>query len=390
MQLIYFKKINKALVSLIITLSLCFAFPVILSAEEMFSVGEIADGSDIIESPYLDNEPYVFPIRPGSSEWASFQSKDEMLAVCQIPENKLNSMTTEALLKTVLDYPLINDFLAFNTIEDAYKTMLNDFNGFQALFSRQDNTLIIINEYAKAPVLTALEATVAQPDEFFKTSTLEYLFACNVIANGKSQIDSNAYTNFKSYFKDKRQQRAEAGIYSSNVDVLLKYEYENANPLARQINPNYTPVINVLKTPKGNYVSYVYVADADLTTAEKNSIHSQFDANYPLATRIGNATTKYNCHSYAWHSASTSNGYWIDYPDSYLNDGSYYQVSGTPRSGMKIHYYNDNHSAISTGSRIENGSQTHWAKSKWGKAALYEHYVTYSPYASGTRNYSLS
>ena len=53
-----------------------------------------------------DNVPYDFPVTQNDSEWAEFTTKQEMLDVCQIPQDKLESMTTTALLETVLDYPL--------------------------------------------------------------------------------------------------------------------------------------------------------------------------------------------------------------------------------------------------------------------------------------------
>lgn len=36
------------------------------------------------------------------TEWQFFQTKQDMLDVCRIPEEKLNNMMTEALLETVL------------------------------------------------------------------------------------------------------------------------------------------------------------------------------------------------------------------------------------------------------------------------------------------------
>lgn len=400
------KIINITLLSIISLSFLLFTPPICVSATDSVAeevtiegdnttiedttieMNEFGNNLTATASAYSDNAPYIFPIKPGSSEWETFQSKDEMLAVCQIPQEKLLNMTTEALLETIMNYPLITDYYAFNTIEDAYETMRNDFNGFQEFFNRQDNAIAITNQYRSTRVLTAEESLTVEAKEFFEASTLEYLFVCSEIAKGKFLTKSSEYSVFKNIFAEKQQQRFYEGIYSSNADILLRYEYEKTNSVIREINPNYTQVFNKIKTPNGTYVSCVYQPDADLTAQERKQFHDQIGQSYPKANRIGDATTKYNCHSYAWYSASTGNAYWIEYPNDYINDGSYYQVAGTPRSGMKIHYYNGNHSAISIGTRIENGAQTHWAKSKWGKVALYEHYITYSPYASGTRNYS--
>ncbi|MDR2888643.1 MAG: hypothetical protein LBV33_02250, partial [Lachnospiraceae bacterium] len=316
-------------------------------------------GSSREEQNYFDDEPYVFTIIPETPEWKAFTSKAEKLAVSQIPEDKLANMTTRALLETVMNYPLITDYFAFNTVEDAYNTMFNDFNGFRELYNRTDSGMAIINEYRAARVLSATEALTAKPKEFFKPSTLEYLFACNEITKGNSFLRSSEYMLFKSIFAEKEQLRDAAGIYSSNSAIISKYESENRSPLLRDLDPDYTTIFNSIKTPKGTYVLSVCQTDDDLTGSEIALINNEYATSYPTAIRIAGPSNRYNCHSYAWHSTSTSNNYWIDYPFSYINDGSYYLVSGTPRSGMKLHYYNGDHSAISIGAKVINGAQTH-------------------------------
>ena len=136
-----------------------------------------------------DTTPYVFPVQPGSTEWKSFTTKQEMIDVCQIPEEKLKSMSTEALLETVLNYPLVTTYYAFNSVEDAYNVMLSDFNGFNELLSRSDVTETLLNTYANTEILTASKAASAQPKEFFEPATIEYLIACNEIQNGDMSID---------------------------------------------------------------------------------------------------------------------------------------------------------------------------------------------------------
>ena len=82
----------------------------------MFSLAVPVAAAGIAEaSAYTDDEAYIYPIQPGSSEWAAFQSTQEKLNFCQIRGRKFATMPADALLETVLNYPLIHDFLAFNT-----------------------------------------------------------------------------------------------------------------------------------------------------------------------------------------------------------------------------------------------------------------------------------
>ena len=45
--------------------------------------------------------------------------------------------------------------------------------------------------------------------------------------------------------------------------------------------------------------------------------------NYPNATKLREATTNYNCHSYAWHLQTLPNVFWINDPSPYMTDGSW-------------------------------------------------------------------
>lgn len=91
-------------------------------------------------------------------------------------------------------------------------------------------------------------------------------------------------------------------------------------------------------------------------------------------TMIRNPDRSYNCHSYAWHSTSSNNPYWMGDPSAYITDGSY--VSSSAAVGSKITYKKSNgaywHSGIVTG----NGEIT----SKWGMLGLFEHGLTNNPY----------
>lgn len=96
---------------------------------------------------YNIEEPYTYPIVPGSSEWANFDTVYEMIEVCQIPEDILKNMSTEALVKTVLNYPLLMDLMAGNTPREGFAVMMSNFNGLQELSTRSDAGDYLDTEY---------------------------------------------------------------------------------------------------------------------------------------------------------------------------------------------------------------------------------------------------
>lgn len=329
-----------------------------------------------------DNTPYVFPVVPGSSEWEKFISKQDMVDACQVPEDKLKNMTTEALLETVLNYPLITDYIAFNTFEDACNMVSSDFNGFNELFSREDVTSVILNRYATSNVLYEINDNT-DSKRFMEPATIEYLIVCNEIKNGK--MNDEEAKQFAEIHNEKVIDRYQAEIYSANSEVyLLQQAGGTTKARAGEI---LTPVpVGTVKTPKGTNVQDVYQRSPEVTDAEKEMYTREIDSRYPHTSKLSEATVNYNCHSYAWYSTSTSNPYWIGFyivPDMYMTDGSYIQTtSNSLATGTKMWYNNGEHSAIFRNYMTILGSVTMAAESKWGMCGLYSHPYNHCPYYS--------
>ena len=105
----------------------------------------------------------------------------------------------------------------------------------------------------------------------------------------------------------------------------------------------------------------------------------------PRATRISDASPKYNCHSYAWYSQSTSNPYWMENPYKYIEDGSYIRT-GSVRVGDCVLYGAidaPEHSAYVVSSAI-------LVRSKWDWKGVYEHAPNYGPYKKSTSFWTLA
>ena len=82
--------------------------------------------------------PYVYPIQPGTEEWAKLDSLDAKIAACKVEPELMNSMTTEALLEMVLDYPLLPNIYAFSSAEIGIGSVSGNFEGLQMLHDRED------------------------------------------------------------------------------------------------------------------------------------------------------------------------------------------------------------------------------------------------------------
>lgn len=146
-----------------------------------------------------------------------------------------------------------------------------------------------------------------------------------------------------------------------------------------------------IKTPKGSKVTTWKYTD-ELTKEEKEECDDYVKETYPNAKKIRAATIKYNCHSYAWYSTSTSNKHWLNDPRKYWSDKSYskYESSkgGIPskvKRKSKVVYWDGKeliHSAIVTSNKK--------FTSKWGMCGLYEHSPKDCPYSQGDGTYKLT
>lgn len=323
----HFKRTIFSILS-IITL-LCTSFPV--NAETI-----IADNS----SAYTIETPYIYPIVPGTSDWNAFNTHTQKIEACQIPENLLHHMTTQALLETVLDYPLLSDMLVYNTPYEGFDAVCNSFNGLSELTTREDAQQAIQKSRIR--------------------SFSEYSLNTN-----STDVLCPIYLNVFSKF------------LSANSPALQNLK------VARAEN-------RTLKTPKQSTVYAIYNqtwSDVGATAqSDAKQLEATFRSTYPNATKVRDMTPAYNCHSYAWYSTSSSNKYWINDPSPYLGDGSY-TMQKAPKVGYKVYQANSNGSPIHSGIVLTlnfGGSNKVGMRSKWGMLGVYEHSVYDSPYKGST------
>lgn len=273
----------------------------------------VAYGADI-------STPYQYPIVPGTPEWEKLQSLDEMIRVCQIPNDILENMSTDELVATVVDYPLAINILAYETPKKAIEVMRGYFNGLQELCARSSAV------YSVESYLDKMEAEKS-------ISPIKQIFANTI---------------YQLLAVESREE----------IEVPLRYETHS----------NYTP--------NGSRVYFTYNltwADHNMNAALGNTYNEEYKLIYPNAIPIREENPAYNCHSYAWYSTSSSNKYWLDgsYASYYMSDGSYSRTY-SPTSGDKVWYGSADHSAIYYGNSM--------VTSKWGFLGLYRHNLSYCPY----------
>ena len=129
-----------------------------------------------------------YPVKPGSTEWASFRTGQQRLEVCQIPQEVLEALSTKDLAEICLNYPLFIDYAVSNNERKAISAMIERFNGLKELSKRTDGAQELISIYENYPVLTQVQLEPSKEyDILFKLPFLELLLSDEVFIQ---QLDS--------------------------------------------------------------------------------------------------------------------------------------------------------------------------------------------------------
>lgn len=93
------------------------------------------------------NETFSFDSITAPNVWSQYQSLEEMLEACQIPEDKLKSMSTDELIEVCMSHPLHFIYFAYNNELRGADVIIRNFNGFSELARRTDAAGKLLNFY---------------------------------------------------------------------------------------------------------------------------------------------------------------------------------------------------------------------------------------------------
>jgi len=89
-----------------------------------------------------------YPVKQGTEAWNRTRTHAERVAVCQIPENLLSSISTKDLAEICLKYPVLFETLySSNTYDSGLDRLFEEFNGIAELFKRSEVSKALLNQY---------------------------------------------------------------------------------------------------------------------------------------------------------------------------------------------------------------------------------------------------
>ena len=169
-----------------------------------------------------DAQEYKYPVVPGTTAWKSINSHDEMIKVCQLPDDYLQKATSRDLFQTCLNYPLLFDILSYENPAIGFEKVSKQFNGFAEFFKRNDAAEAVFQTFKK----NDLKSIIAIKDENDKGRATLLLSILDIILTTEpilAQTDSKKklllleefYTSYQ--FKEKEKETfGSIGIMTSS------------------------------------------------------------------------------------------------------------------------------------------------------------------------------
>lgn len=214
------------------------------------SVGE--NGACTIEKP---DDTYDYPIKGGTPEWAAFTTHQQMEDACQIPANTLAKMSTDGLIQTCIDYPLLGDLLlnVGVNITGALSNMMQNFSGLIELCKRSDAGFKMIGRYSRMyPSCIDSYNSYNEKAKFTSNFTAyEMIISYDSILSKMTRDDKkNLIKMALKKYESKRHQPQNYAYYDFATSLYIPTKImiqENYQPFVRQVSANYSLQIYVNK-----------------------------------------------------------------------------------------------------------------------------------------------
>lgn len=329
------------------------------------------------------DDPVVFLAELETNFWSQTVSLEDRFKAFEVPSSRLSTMTTEALAKSILNYPLNYLVFAYNP-KDAVDLIIKNSPLHQEFLSRTDAFEVLVDLYAASGLDMRIEKSNYDGDyvnlSYTNTMFVEAFLGANVLntlakSSVKQKLAETVATKLQS-----RLQQPETFSISSIEPLIAIDDAEGLNVASVETRADTYNLISVYTPWAQEIIGKVYTDDG--TAIEIEQWTTQATSAYPNAIVRGPATRMYNSHSYVWHNQSTSNNIWIDY--NFLNEpqldkywtNDKYTKDVPPSEAEKVCYTDHVNSAII----LSNGKHL----SKWEKMPLMEYYPNECPYNLGS------
>lgn len=107
-------------------------------------------------------DSYNYPVYPTTTEWESMKNINEKLAALVIPDKKLSSMSTQAILQALWEYPFTSDIIHRMRYQKDFEGTYN-IAAFHELEKREDAAACMLERYK---LMCATCGSISSPSAF--------------------------------------------------------------------------------------------------------------------------------------------------------------------------------------------------------------------------------
>lgn len=373
------QKITKYLTTMLLLggiVATTFANPITAMAQQPYQ--DIDYDFDIVSKEDWENTDIgEYPIDVHSTEWSQLSSS-ETAAACDMPKEYAESLTTAELVDYAVNYPFLMDLLAYDNIADGMNHLANKSSVFEELFSRSDCYDELLAEYLGMEI-NYIE--VAESDDVCETNYDSELFIEAYIGLNYDSLSEDQAEKFVEQYgnkylnmNDECQESILSTLFYDAIEEKLEVVPEDAIPdsvAAKLVDSTDASGASLTTTSSATCIvcgatqSYTSITvnsktvycykwvSGGYTTDDITKLNNYIATYYSSYSKVSSASSKYNCHSYAWYSTATSNVYWIEDPSPVYSNTSYWTLWVVPmrnlQAGDRITFWSNGtllHSAI--------------------------------------------
>lgn len=332
------------------------------------------------------DDPFIFSAAKDMKSFTDIGPLEDRFAACEVPVSRLDAMTTEALVKSMLNYPLNYLVLFYNDPQEAIDLIVEYSPLHQEFLSRSDAAEVFVDFYAAADLDISPEKGNLDGN-YTSLSYTNTMFMDHFIGSGLMTGLGKASVKQKlaEAVEVKLQERIKApGTFSMHsINPLLAVN--EAESLGLSTIGNRSNAFSYRQDepiPRGRELDFVIFTESSVF--ELNQLDQAATTNYPNAVLLDNSTHRYNSHSYAWHNSSTDNTLWLDRVDSdgaeqlskywstTISGSCCFETCSNESSASIVYYLDGDHSAT----RVSYNTYV----SKWSDGPLMQHAPSYCPY----------
>lgn len=162
----------------------------------VFSILIFIGAPMVLDRRYTIDTPYDYPLIP-TVGWGNFASRKERVLACQIPDEVLQIMTTQALVQSVVQYPYIIDMWSYSTLREGFESVYSQFSAMDALVNRPDVGSALLNQYEAINRKRLSSEGAEWANEIFKLQIIEIILAQPEFLHS---VDSKSMSAFQKRF----------------------------------------------------------------------------------------------------------------------------------------------------------------------------------------------